>query len=156
MKEVCEDFVDYAPKVFSFIRSCFQIDNTQYLKSIGLESLVGNLLMGNLATLTEQTSEGKSGSFIYYTEDSRLIVKSISHEESRKLREILPNYVQYIRDNPQTFLPHIYGLYKLKNKLSNRQIYFIVINNVFATELKIHERYDIKGSTHNRQAKLSD
>jgi len=43
-----------------------------------LENLVGNLLLGNLSTLTEQTSEGKSGSFMYYTEDSKLIVKSIS------------------------------------------------------------------------------
>lgn len=59
-----------------------------------------------------------------------------------------------MRDNPETFLIHIYGLYKLKNKQTNRQIYFIVVNNFFETELKIHERYDIKGSTYNRESKV--
>ena len=45
----------------------------------------------------------------------------------------------------------IYGLYKMKNKSSNRSIYFIVIKNVFDQEdLDIDERYDIKGATHNR------
>lgn len=45
----------------------------------------------------------------------------------------------------------IYGLYKMKNKSSNRSIYFIVIGNVFDREIEIDERYDIKGATHNRQ-----
>ena len=100
VKEVCETFVVYAPKVFNFIRHCFEVNDTEFLKSIGLENLIGNLLMGNLSTLTEQTSEGKSGSFMYYTEDSRMIVKEISHEQSKKLREILPEYTEYVRSNP--------------------------------------------------------
>ena len=45
----------------------------------------------------------------------------------------------------------IYGLYKMKNKSSNRSIYFIVIGNVFDRDLDIDERYDIKGATHNLQ-----
>ena len=53
--------------------------------------------MGNLSTLSDQTSEGKSGSFIYYTSDSKIIVKSISREEYKKLREILSDYVEHIR-----------------------------------------------------------
>ena len=75
VKEICELFVVYAPKAFFFIRNCFEVDKAQFLKSIGLESLIGNLLMGNLSSLTDQTSEGKNGSFIYYTEDARMIVK---------------------------------------------------------------------------------
>ena len=117
--------------MFFYVRKWFNIDNQQYLKSIGLENLVGNLLLGNLSTLTDQTSEGKSGSFMYYTEDSKLIVKSISREEYKKFRDILKDYVNYIKTNPQTFLIRIYGLYKLKNKSDNRQIYFIVFNNIF-------------------------
>lgn len=45
----------------------------------------------------------------------------------------------------------IYGLYKMKNKSSGRQIYFMVIGNVFDRGVEINERYDIKGATHNRQ-----
>ena len=58
-----------------------------------------------------------------------------------------------MKKNSETFLLHIYGLYKLKNKQTNRQIYFIVINNFFSDPLKINERYDIKGSTYNRETK---
>lgn len=145
--------MDYSPKVFFYIRCYFQIENHHFLKSIGLENLIGNLLMGNLTSLTDQTSEGKGGSFFYYTEDTKLIVRSILKEEYKKLRELLADYAEYVRDNPGTFLLHIYGLYKLKNKQTNRQIYFVVVNNFFETSLQIEERYDIKGSTHNRQSK---
>lgn len=72
------------------------MDQIQVLKSIGLEDLIGNLVLGNLSTLSDQTSEGnyqghlgKSGSFIYYTADSRILVKSISREEYLKLRNII-------------------------------------------------------------------
>jgi hypothetical protein len=57
---------------------------------------------------------------MYYTEDSKIIVKSISREEYKKLREILESYVMYIKDNPDTYLMRIYGLYKMKNKSSHR------------------------------------
>lgn len=36
LKEVSEIFVDYSPKVFYFLRKHFGIDNSQFLKSIGL------------------------------------------------------------------------------------------------------------------------
>lgn len=39
----------------------------------------------------------------------------------------------------------------MKNKSSGRQIYFMVIGNVFDRGVEINERYDIKGATHNRQ-----
>jgi hypothetical protein len=57
---------------------------------------------------------------MYYTEDSKIIVKSISRDEFKKLREILEDYVGHIRENPETFMMKIYGLYKMKNKSSGR------------------------------------
>ena len=68
-----------------------------------------------------------------------------------KLRSILEDYTSYVKENPSTYMMKIYGLYKMKNKSSNRSIYFIVIGNVFDREIEIDERYDIKGATHNRQ-----
>lgn len=63
----------------------------------------------------------------------------------------MKDYLNYVRRNRQTFLIKIYGLYKLKNKSDNRQIYFIVFNNIFDKGVEIDVRYDIKGSTYNRQ-----
>ena len=41
---------------------------------------MGSLLMGDLASLTEIMSEGKSGSFFYFSHDMRFMVKTISME----------------------------------------------------------------------------
>ena len=38
-----------------------------YMRSIGPEFMIGNLLFGKLNTLTESGSTGKSGSFFYFT-----------------------------------------------------------------------------------------
>ena len=45
----------------------------------------------------------------------------------------------------------IYGLYKMKNKHLSKELYFMVLGNVFESEYEIDERYDIKGATHNRR-----
>ena len=58
IKDISEIFVVYSPKVFFYIRHYSRIDNYQVLKSIGLENLLGNLLLGNLSSLSDQTSEG--------------------------------------------------------------------------------------------------
>ena len=107
--------------------------------------------MGNLSTLSDRTSEGKSGSFMYYTKDAKIIVKSTTREQYLKLRQLLEFYVEYVRRNPDTYLMRIYGLYKMKNKHLSKELYFMVLGNVFESEYEIDERYDIKGATHNRR-----
>ncbi len=64
------EFYDFSPRVFHLIRSMYGISTDAYLKSIGPENLLGSLFMGNIASLKEQCSTGKSGSFFYYTSDS--------------------------------------------------------------------------------------
>lgn len=45
----------------------YSIENDDYLSSIGPESLLSSILKGDLSTLSELTSTGKSGSFFYYS-----------------------------------------------------------------------------------------
>jgi len=66
-------FIDYSPMVFQSIRRSFGIQNDEYLRSVGPERLLGNMVLGNLASLSELTSEGKSGAFFYYTADGKYI-----------------------------------------------------------------------------------
>ena len=47
------EFYDFAPRVFDLIRKKYCITNDSYLKSIGPENLIGNLLMGNINSYTE-------------------------------------------------------------------------------------------------------
>eukprot|EP01121_Diplochlamys_sp_Union-15-3_P001628 TRINITY_DN1139_c0_g1_i2.p1 TRINITY_DN1139_c0_g1~~TRINITY_DN1139_c0_g1_i2.p1 ORF type:complete len:536 (-),score=85.68 TRINITY_DN1139_c0_g1_i2:190-1797(-) len=45
-------FTDYAPMVFRKLRRIFGIDERQYMMSLGPEQLLGNLLLGNLSSLS--------------------------------------------------------------------------------------------------------
>jgi len=47
------EFFDFSPRVFHLIRTMYGITPDQYLKSLGLENLIGNLLMGNISSLKE-------------------------------------------------------------------------------------------------------
>lgn len=71
--KIC-NFFDYAPYVFQELRNLFGIRTEDYLKSIGPENMLSNLLKGNLNTLTELVSCGKSGSFFYYSVDGKKIL----------------------------------------------------------------------------------
>jgi len=77
IKEISEIFVDYSPKVFFYIRKYFDIDNYQFLKSIGLENLIGNLLLGNLSSLSDQTSEGNLTSTQAKVEASSITLRTL-------------------------------------------------------------------------------
>ena len=119
--------------------------------------MLSNLLKGNLTTLTELVSCGKSGSFFYYSSDGRFTLKTIHRSEFHFLRSILKNYYEYICNNPQTLIIKFFGLHKMRFKFSEsmnwKKVYIIIMSNVFHTSKEIHERYDIKGSTYNRLTK---
>jgi 1-phosphatidylinositol-4-phosphate 5-kinase len=143
-------FLDFSPRVFHLIRNMFGISPDDYLKSIGPENLIGNLLMGNISSLQEQSSTGKSGSFFYYTSDQNFMLKTISCAEFHKLRDVLKDYYDHLVLYPHSLITRFFGLHKIKyNKaLAGKvRIYFVIMANVFKTARDIHVRYDLKGST---------
>lgn len=60
--------------------------------SLGPEQILGNLLVGNLSSLSEKISDGKSGSFFFYSHDGKFLVKTIHDSEKNTLKQILPYY----------------------------------------------------------------
>lgn len=73
-------FTDYAPNTFNHIRRLFDIDNEDYIKSIGPNRLMASLMLGEMSSMTELTSQGKSGSFFYYTADGKYMLKTIKEK----------------------------------------------------------------------------
>jgi 1-phosphatidylinositol-4-phosphate 5-kinase len=127
-------FKDYAPRVFRSIREMFKISSEDYLMS-----LTGKYM------LTEMDSPGKSGSFFYYSQDYRFIIKTVHHTEHKYLLKILRNYYLYLKKNPNTLICKIFGLHRVKIQHGNK-IHFIVMENIFPPDKDIHEKYDLKGS----------
>eukprot|EP00736_Rhodelphis_marinus_P009012 Rmarinus@m.17012 len=140
-------FTSYAPLAFRKIKRAFGILEDSFMLSIGFVQLLGNLLMGDLSSLSGQMSEGKSGSFFYFTRDGRFLIKTISPDEKHTLQELLPDYYEHVKANPNTFLPRLVGLFKLNlGKKPSNICRLVVMCNVFNTNKQIHERYDLKGS----------
>jgi len=96
-------FKDYAPRVFRSIREIFKISSENYLMS-----LTGKYM------LTEMDSPGKSGSFFYYSQDYRFIIKTVHHSEHKHLLKILKNYYMFLKKNPNTLICKIFGLHRVK------------------------------------------
>lgn len=95
--------------------------------------------------LSELGSPGKSGSFFYYSQDYRFIIKTIHFQEHKFLRKILRYYYDHVKQNPNTLLARFYGLHRVKLP-KGRKIHFVVMGNVFPPNKDIHETYDLKVS----------
>lgn len=140
-------FKDYSPKVFKKLRSSFKLNDKDYLQSLTSKYV-----------LNEINSPGKSGSFFYYSRDYKYIIKTIHHSEHLHLRKTLREYFQHIVSNPNTLICQFYGLYRIKfhkddqtfNLGNNKQIYFLVMNNLFPPNLQMNITFDLKGSTWGR------
>ncbi|KAH8739529.1 hypothetical protein FG386_001961 [Cryptosporidium ryanae] len=171
-------FIDYNPMVFRKIREICKISPESYIRSVGPEQLLGNMVLGNLSSMNELCSEGKSGAFFYYTTDGRFVIKTVEKKTVLFFRSILNKYYSHIENNPNSLITRIYGLHALrlkkplfksinslrcqvsdnhpsimtKNKI--HKIFFIVMENIFHTPVEINRRYDIKGSLIGRSTPL--
>jgi len=147
-------FIDYAPQVFYNIRRIFHVKNKDYTRALGPQQLLA-AYRGNFTGFTELASTGKSGSFFYYSYDSKFILKTVSEDEFHFLRQILPDYYEHIKNHPNTLMTRFYGCHKIIFYRSgigrSKEFRFVIMNNVFSTGHKIHVRYDLKGSSVGRQ-----
>jgi len=134
---------DYAPMVFKELRKSFGVDPADYLIS----------LCGNQA-LRELPSPGKSGSIFYLSHDDRFMIKTMKASEMKHLFAMLPKYYAHMESSPQTLVTKYYGLHRV-TPYKGPKIRFMVMGNLFLTDLPIHRKYDLKGSTQGRFTKPS-
>ncbi|OVA19487.1 Phosphatidylinositol-4-phosphate 5-kinase [Macleaya cordata] len=136
-----EDFKwkDYCPMVFSRnLREMFKIDAADYMISI----------CGNDA-LRELSSPGKSGSVFFLSQDDRFMIKTLRKTEVKVLLRMLPKYHHHVRTYENTLITKFFGLHRIKPS-SGQKFRFVVMGNMFCTELRIHRRFDLKGSSLGR------
>lgn len=136
--------------MFYNLRKLYGIDNENYLKSLGPENFLGNLILIKNRSLREMCSSGKSGSFFYFSYDSKFVLKTISAKEYEFFKNILQDYYNHILNNPNTLMQRFFGLHTLY--YNNMKMYFVIMNNVFKTNIQVHYKYDLKGSTFQRKS----
>jgi 1-phosphatidylinositol-4-phosphate 5-kinase len=76
------------------------------------------------------------------------MLKTISRNEFKKLKDILKSYYNHIQNNPDTLVTRFFGLHKVQwTKMAViHKKYLVVMNNVFR-DMDIGLRFDLKGST---------
>ncbi|KAI9228576.1 MAG: hypothetical protein DHS80DRAFT_15384 [Piptocephalis tieghemiana] len=132
-------FKDYAPWVFRELRLLFGVPPADYLISLTSRYI-----------LSEMGSPGKSGSFFYFSQDYRFIIKTIHHAEHKFLRRILRYYYEHVQRNPNTLISRFFGLHRVKMP-RGRKIHFVVMSNINPPHRDIHYTYDLKGSLVGRR-----
>eukprot|EP00375_Theileria_parva_P002088 XP_764765.1 phosphatidylinositol-4-phosphate 5-kinase [Theileria parva strain Muguga] len=149
-------FKEYAPMVFRQIRRISGLSEKDYMESVSPEQIVGNMVLGNLSTMSELVSEGKSGALFYYTINGRLILKTITKRCAKFVKRWLKCYFEHLEKSPDSILTRFCGLFSIENRSRREKVYFIVMNNVFYSRVSIHRRYDLKGSWVGRRLEPSE
>ncbi|KAI4296248.1 hypothetical protein L6164_036221 [Bauhinia variegata] len=124
--------------VFRNLREMFKLDAAQYMMSI----------CGDCG-LRELSSPGKSGSIFYLSQDDRFVIKTLKKPELKVLLKMLPEYYSHVGKHENTLITKFFGLHRISLR-GGKKVRFVVMGNMFCTELHIHRRYDLKGSTLGR------
>ena len=135
------DFKLYAAHAFRYFRKLFGIQENDFLQSIGSFDKTPLISMSN---------PGASGSSFWKTHDDQFILKTVQKDESIFLRKLLPAYYMNCNQNPRTLLPKFLGLYCIK--AGGKKIRILIMNNLVPSSVPIHQKFDLKGSSHGRQA----
>ncbi|XP_072938228.1 phosphatidylinositol 5-phosphate 4-kinase type-2 alpha [Epargyreus clarus] len=130
---------EYCPLVFRNLRERFGIDDIDYKESLTRSQPIPD------------DSSGKSGAKFYQSYDRLFILKTLTSEEVERMHSFLKHYHPYIVErHGKTLLPQYLGMYRLT--VDGIEHYLVATRNVFSNHLNIHKKYDLKGSTVDREA----
>ncbi|KAM3595969.1 uncharacterized protein V6R79_006084 [Siganus canaliculatus] len=135
-------FKTYAPIAFRYFREMFGIRPDDYMYSLCNEGLI------------ELSNSGASGSLFYLSSDDEFIIKTVQHKEAEFLQKLLPGYFMNLNQNKRTLLPKFYGLYCVQ--AAGKNIRIVVMNNLLPSSVRMHLKYDLKGSTYKRRASAKE
>jgi len=89
--------------------------------------------------------------FFFYSQDRQYIIKTLPKDDAEFFRSKLRDYFNHLQ-NGSSVIVKIYGLYRISNA-SVKNVFFVVMQNIFYSSLPIHRRFDLKGLQTDRKAK---
>lgn len=140
------EFVEEEPYHFCRIRRVQRVSDEDYIEQFR-------------TTIKERVTQGgASGAFFFFSKDELFIAKSCTPEEFEVLTSNAKAYADYLESDKgkDSYISKVYGAYTMQ--IYGISLHFFVMNNLFydkdasGSNLSIHEKYDIKGSTVNRSS----
>ncbi|GMI99002.1 hypothetical protein like AT1G01460 [Hibiscus trionum] len=133
------EWKDYCPKAFRLIQELDNIDNDDYM-----------MLVCSDETIRKVTSISRPGSMFLFSNDNRFAIKTLRKSEVKVLLEMLPAYYSHLKKFRNTVLNKLYGVHVVK-PAGCTKAYFVVVANIFKSDLLMHRCYDLKGSLQGRK-----
>ncbi|TYH06364.1 hypothetical protein ES288_A08G150400v1 [Gossypium darwinii] len=144
------EWKDYCPKVFRLIQELENISNEYYI-----------MLICSDETLRKVSSSVRAGNMFLLSKDNRFVIRTLRKSEVRVLLEMLPDYYNHLRKFRNTVLNKLYGAHVVKpvggakshkyKSIDHCKVYFVVVANIFKSDLLMHRCYDFKGSLQGRK-----
>ena len=98
-------------------------------------------------------SGGKSGSFFFFTEDRKFIIKTMTKQEKKNLMKILPQMTKFIMETGgKSLISRVYGVYKVQYPGMASIFLMLQRNNIRLQQLnELVCSFDLKGSKYDRE-----
>ena len=134
----------YAPKVFSrFINDEEYID---VLTSLNFERNAEQILAAG------SSEAGNTGEFFFYSEDRKLVIKTVPEKQIKTLVSILEGYENHFQEYPNSLIAKIYGAFTYESTEYDCKFHLILIKNVCEfSSAYVDRTYDLKGSRYGRE-----
>jgi hypothetical protein len=72
---------------------------------------------------------GASGSFFFFSQDRRFIIKTMTKSELKRFLKILPYYEVHLIENKKSLFARIYGVYTIKMDRYSQDIDLMLMAN---------------------------
>ncbi|CAM9882635.1 unnamed protein product [Scytosiphon promiscuus] len=133
-------FFDYAAPAFAHLRGVYGMSASEYRRSFREGS-----------EMIALASNSKSAQSFMFSEDGKYMLKTASESELDSMLRLLPRYAEHVARRRGSLITRFYGIYRVSNPSTGRSTVFVSSSNVFSTEKRLHERYDLKGSVVGRR-----
>ena len=103
-------------------------------------------------TCTQTHTHKHTYTHLFSSPDKRFLVKTIKQAECKMLLKLLPDYFRRLVECPDSLLIKFFGVHRIQAKQDKKKrVYITIMQNVFCTQLPIHLRFDLKGSSVKRR-----
>ncbi|KAE8657677.1 Phosphatidylinositol 4-phosphate 5-kinase 10 [Hibiscus syriacus] len=133
------EWKDYCPRAFRLIQELDNIDKDDYM-----------ILVCSDETIRKVTSTSRPGNMFLFSNDTGFAIKTLRKSEVKILLEMLPGYYSHLKRFRNTVLNKLYGVHAV-TPFGGTKAYFVVVANIFKSDLYMHRCYDLKGSLQGRK-----
>ncbi len=133
---------EFAGRVFREIRVANNIESNMIKESLNPDKNIEKIKKAG-------ESQGKSGSFFFFSHDSKFIIKTMNEGELKTFKKIFKDYETHLKNNPKSFLARIFGIFTVKLEDVD-PIHLLLMENtmqyVSGDKISVNSTYDLKGS----------